>query len=196
MAEMLASELINSQSHTIKNQKEERISELQSRRWWRHEKDSSRKEAQGRVGSMRERAKVIGSTVQSANLWTVAPYLVRISVAKKDSAYKHSTDARYNGWREIWAKCDFELFDRILTKKFQTAYLLETLDYADSLPMVAMFTKRLSVMAADSISLASAYRYYGDRASVSHRIGVELVKPIISPSLKEILGLNTKGGVL
>ena len=83
----------------------------------------------------------------------------------------------------------------MLTKKLREAYLLETLDYAGSLPMVVMLTKRLSVMAVDSISLASAYRYYGDRVNVSHRIGVELVKPIISPSLKEILGLNMKGGV-
>lgn len=157
---------------------------------------ATEKQARGRAGFVHEKVKMSSSTVRSVNLWPVVPYLVRISVAKKDPAYKHVTDTRYNGWREIWAKCDFELFDCVLTKKLREVYLLETLDYADSLPMVAMLTKRLSVMAADSISLASAYRYYGDRANISHRIGVELVKPIISPSLKEILGLNTKGGVL
>ena len=158
-------------------------------------KTAAEREARGRANSISEEAKMIGPMVPRANLWPVVPYLVRISVAKKDPTCKHATDARYNGWREIWAKCDFELFDRVLTKKLREAYLLETLDYAGSLPMVVMLTKRLSVMAVDSISLASAYRYYGDRVNVSHRIGVELVKPIISPSLKEILGLNMKGGV-
>ena len=156
-------------------------------------KSAEEKEVHGRAGT---KAKVIEATVQSTNLWPVIPYLVRISVAKKDSAYKHTNDVRYNGWREIWAKCDFELFDRVLTKKLREAYLLETLDYAGSLPMVVMLTKRLSVMAADSISLASAYRYYGDKKMVSHRIGVELIKPTLSIPLNELLGFNAKGSKL
>lgn len=153
-------------------------------------------QARGRARRISEKANVMGPPVPSANIWPVVPYLVRISVAKKDPTYKHATDSRYNGWREIWAKCDFELFDRALTKKLREVYLLETLDYADSLPMVVMFTKRLSIMAADSMSFASAYRYYGDKKKVSHRIGVELVKPTISVPLNELLGFNTKGSAL
>lgn len=156
-------------------------------------KTAAEREARGRANSINDKAKMMGPTVQSVNRWPVVPYLVRISVAKKDPTYKNATDSRYNGWREIWAKCDIELFDRALTKKLRDVYLLETLDYADSLPMVVMLTKRLSIMATDSTSLASAYRYYGNKKKVSHRIGVELVKPTISAPLDELLGLNTKG---
>ena len=134
----------------------------------------------GRVGRMvREERKMKKSKsipmVDVTNLWPAIPYLVRISVAKKDPTCKHPTDARYDGWREIWAKCDIELFDRILTKKLRDVYLIQLLDYANSLPMVCSFMKKLNVMAADSISVSSAYRYYGTHAHVTHRIGVELI---------------------
>ena len=108
-------------------------------------------QVRGRARRISEKANVMGPPVPSANIWPVVLYLVRISVAKKDSAYKHANDARYNGWREIWAKCDFELFDRVLTKKLREAYLLETLDYAGSLPMVVMLTKRLSVIGQQKV---------------------------------------------
>ena len=121
--------------------------------------------------------------VEITNLWPAIPYLVRISVAKKDPTYKHPTDARYDGWREIWAKCDIELFDRVLNKKLRDVYLVQLLDYANSLPMVCSFMKKLNVMAADSVLVSSAYRYYGTHAHVTHRIGVELI-------LKTVLSLD------
>lgn len=113
------------------------------------------------------------------NLWPAIPYLVRISVAKKDASYKHPSDSRYDGWREVWAKCDIELFDRVLTKQLCEVYLGQILDYADSFPMVCSLTKRLRVTSADSVHLSSAYRYYGSSQNTLCRVGVELIlKPI------------------
>ena len=115
------------------------------------------------------------------NYWPSIPYLVRISVAKKDAKHKCANDPRYNGWREVWAKCGIELFDRKLNKKLRKAYFNETLNYADSLPAVCMLKKRLKVMASDSILVSSAYRYYGSSCTdITFRIGVEL---ILQPSV-------------
>lgn len=117
----------------------------------------------------------------SANYWPPVPYLVRISVAEKDGKHKCHEDPRYNGWREIWAKCGIELFDRVLDKKLRDAYLTETLNYADSLPAVCMLKKRLNISASDSERLSSSYRYYCKKNGVvSHRISVELV---LQPSI-------------
>jgi len=110
------------------------------------------------------------------NLWPAIPYFVRISVAEKDAKHKCREDTRYDGWREIWAKCGIELFDKVLDKKYREAYFAETLNYADSLPVVCMLKRRFNISASDSKRLSSAYRYYGKKdGTVTHRIGVEVI---------------------
>ena len=115
------------------------------------------------------------------NYWPTVPYLVRISVAKRDMKHKCQEDPRYDGWREIWARCGIELFDRKLSKKFRDAYLSETLNYADSLPQVCFLKKKFNVSASDSDRVSSSYRYYTKKnGTITHRIGVEL---ILQPSI-------------
>lgn len=45
---------------------------------------AAEREARGCANSINEEAKMMGPTVQSVNRWPVVPYLVRISVAKKN----------------------------------------------------------------------------------------------------------------
>lgn len=112
---------------------------------------------------------------QASCVWSAIPYLIRISVAEKDPQSRCKEDPRYNGWREVWAKCGIEQFDRKLDKRLREAYLKQTLDIADSLPMVEVYTKKLDVSAADSTVTSSMYRYYGKERNVTIRVGVEMI---------------------
>lgn len=108
-------------------------------------------------------------------VWNAIPYLIRISVAEMDPVAKCKGDPRYNGWREVWAKCCIEQFDRKLDKRLREAYLKQTLDMADSLPMVELYTKKLDVSATDSTLTSSRYRYYGKSNHAVIRVGVEMI---------------------
>ena len=120
------------------------------------------------------------NTKHQPYVWNAIPYLIRISVAKKVPQHKCRIDPRYDGWSEVWAKCGIEQFDRKLDKKFRNAYLKQTLDMADSLPLVDLYTKALTVSALDSADMSSMYRYYGKSGNISIRVGVEM---ILNPSI-------------
>ena len=117
---------------------------------------------------------------QKPYVWNAIPYLIRISVAKKDPLHKGNADPRYNGWREVWARCGIEQFDRKLPKRLREAYLKQSLDMADSLPMVALHKKGFDLSATDSMLTSSMYRYYGKGKNTVIRIGVEM---ILNPSV-------------
>ena len=128
------------------------------------------------------------------NLWPTVQYVVRISVAKKDDSCKNKIDPRYEGWREVWAKCSVELFDRSLTKKFMIAYLKEILEYANSFPMVCKLTKGMTVIVADSENNSSMYRYYGKKEKVLYRIGVEILSPMFAVAVDELMTIGINKG--